>query len=84
MSLVDVGSDTVRLVVADAEGGVPLPAHTAKWRLRLSEQMPPGGAVPDEALRCLSEAVAAGGPYGQAMGSLTSAGLRHRRGRGQR
>ena len=41
MSLVDVGSDTVRLVVADAEGGVPLPAHTAKWRLRLSEQMPP-------------------------------------------
>ena len=38
ISVVDVGSNTVRLVVADAEGGVPLPVHTAKWRLRLAEQ----------------------------------------------
>ncbi|MGW0706239.1 Ppx/GppA phosphatase family protein [Streptomyces sp. NPDC002643] len=57
MSLVDVGSNTVRLVVADAEDGVPLPVHTAKWRLRLSERVPPGGEVPEEAVRCLSEAV---------------------------
>ncbi|MZG18168.1 Ppx/GppA family phosphatase, partial [Streptomyces sp. SID5914] len=41
ISVVDVGSNTVRLMVADAEGGVPLPVHTAKWRLRLSEQVRP-------------------------------------------
>ncbi|WP_329342499.1 Ppx/GppA family phosphatase [Streptomyces sp. NBC_00663] len=57
MSVVDVGSKTVRLVVADAEGGVPLPVHTAKWRLRLSEQVEPGGALPEEAVDRLVTAV---------------------------
>ncbi|MGW0821409.1 Ppx/GppA phosphatase family protein [Streptomyces sp. NPDC002845] len=59
ISVVDVGSNTVRLIVADAEGGVPLPVHTAKWRLRLSEQVAHGGLVPDEAVKRLSESVAA-------------------------
>jgi exopolyphosphatase / guanosine-5'-triphosphate,3'-diphosphate pyrophosphatase len=59
ISVVDVGSNTVRLVVADAEGGVPLPVHTAKWRLRLSEQVKPGGRVPEEAVERLVDAVAA-------------------------
>jgi exopolyphosphatase/guanosine-5'-triphosphate,3'-diphosphate pyrophosphatase len=59
ISVVDVGSNTVRLVVADAEGGVPLPVHTAKWRLRLSEQVKPGGCVPVEAVERLVDAVAA-------------------------
>ncbi|MEY7977273.1 Ppx/GppA family phosphatase, partial [Streptomyces pilosus] len=45
-SVVDVGSKTVRLVVSDTEGGAPLPVHTSKWRLRLSEQVTPGGPVP--------------------------------------
>ncbi|MFG2317053.1 MULTISPECIES: Ppx/GppA phosphatase family protein [Streptomyces] len=58
ISVVDVGSNTVRLMVADAEGGVPLPVHTAKWRLRLSEQVRPGGPVPEEAVERLVEAVA--------------------------
>ncbi|GAA2442153.1 Ppx/GppA family phosphatase [Streptomyces glaucus] len=58
ISVVDVGSNTVRLVVADAEGGVPLPVHTAKWRLRLSEQVRPGAPVPDEAVDRLVDAVA--------------------------
>ncbi|PWI13725.1 hypothetical protein DI272_05885 [Streptomyces sp. Act143] len=58
ISVVDVGSNTVRLVVADAEGGVPLPVHTAKWRLRLSEQVHPGGEVPEEAVDRLVAAVA--------------------------
>ncbi|MGW8063809.1 Ppx/GppA phosphatase family protein [Streptomyces ziwulingensis] len=57
ISVVDVGSKTVRLMVADAEGGVPLPVHTAKWRLRLSEQVEPGGPVPEEAVERLVEAV---------------------------
>ncbi|MEU6549453.1 Ppx/GppA family phosphatase [Streptomyces sp. NPDC046915] len=59
ISVMDVGSNTVRLVVADAEGGVPLPVHTAKWRLRLSEQVGPGGSIPEEAVEQLVEAVAA-------------------------
>lgn len=59
ISVVDVGSNTVRLVVADAEDGVPLPVHTAKWRLRLSEQVRPGEAVPEEAVERLVHAVAA-------------------------
>ncbi|MET9444619.1 Ppx/GppA family phosphatase [Streptomyces sp. NPDC006610] len=57
ISVVDVGSNTVRLVVADADDGVPLPVHTAKWRLRLSEQVKPGEAIPEEAVERLAEAV---------------------------
>ncbi|GAA3309303.1 phosphatase [Streptomyces cinereospinus] len=56
--MVDVGSRTVRLVVADAEGGVPLPVHTAKWRLRLCEDVKPGEAIPEPAVERLAEAVA--------------------------
>lgn len=58
ISVVDVGSNTVRLVVADAEDGVPLPVHTAKWRLRLSDHVRPGGPVPEEAVERLVDAVA--------------------------
>ncbi|MGI5365596.1 Ppx/GppA family phosphatase [Streptomyces iakyrus] len=58
ISVVDVGSNTVRLVVADAADGVPLPVHTAKWRLRLSEQVTPGGPVPERAVDQLVDAVA--------------------------
>ncbi|WP_189704277.1 Ppx/GppA phosphatase family protein [Streptomyces anandii] len=61
ISVVDVGSNTVRLVVADAEGGVPLPVHTAKWRLRLSEQVGPGEDIPEEALERLVRAVGEAG-----------------------
>ncbi|MFE1844853.1 hypothetical protein ACFW8Z_15655, partial [Streptomyces sp. NPDC059515] len=57
--VMDVGSKTVRLVVADTADGVPLPVHTAKWRLRLSEQITPGGPLPEQAVDRLVEAVAA-------------------------
>ncbi|MXM67309.1 Ppx/GppA family phosphatase [Streptomyces sp. HUCO-GS316] len=57
ISVVDVGSNTVRLVVADAKGGVPLPVHTAKWRLRLSAEVRPGEPVPEEAVERLVDAV---------------------------
>jgi len=58
ISVMDVGSNTVRLVVADAEGGVPLPVHTAKWRLRLSEHVKPGSSIPEEDIERIVVAVA--------------------------
>lgn len=69
MSVVDVGSKTVRLVVADAEGGLPLPVHTAKWKLRLSEQVDAGGAIPEESVRQLAAAVSAAGRTAQRWGA---------------
>ncbi|MBQ0855679.1 Ppx/GppA family phosphatase (plasmid) [Streptomyces sp. BH-SS-21] len=59
MSVVDVGSKTVRLVVTDVEGGVPLPVHTAKWRLRLSEQTDAEGLLPGESVEQLTAAISA-------------------------
>ncbi|MES9524695.1 Ppx/GppA phosphatase family protein [Streptomyces capoamus] len=61
VSVVDAGSNTVRLVVADVEGGVPLPVHTVKWKLRLSERVGPDGTIADEAVEQLVKAVAAAG-----------------------
>ncbi|MFC9927727.1 Ppx/GppA family phosphatase [Streptomyces sp. NPDC127190] len=59
VSVVDAGSNTVRLVIADVEGGVPLPVHTVKWKLRLSEHAGADGAIADEAVERLVAAVAA-------------------------
>ncbi|MGW7790904.1 Ppx/GppA family phosphatase, partial [Streptomyces tricolor] len=61
VSVVDAGSNTVRLVIADVEGGVPLPVHTVKWKLRLNEQVAPDGMIADEAVERLVKAVAAAG-----------------------
>ncbi|WP_320778335.1 Ppx/GppA family phosphatase [Streptomyces sp. CRN 30] len=69
ISVLDVGSKTVRLVVADAEGGVPLPVHTAKWRLRLSEYAAHGGSIPEEAVDQLAEAVTAAGRTAERWGA---------------
>lgn len=57
VSVVDAGSNTVRLVIADVEGGVPLPVHTVKWKLRLSEHVGPDGTIADEAVERLVKAV---------------------------
>ncbi|MET8806966.1 Ppx/GppA family phosphatase [Streptomyces sp. NPDC004546] len=61
VSVLDAGSNTVRLVIADVEGGVPLPVHTVKWKLRLSEHVGPDGTIADEAVEQLVKAVAAAG-----------------------
>ncbi|MEU0969359.1 Ppx/GppA family phosphatase [Streptomyces sp. NPDC005917] len=53
VSLVDAGAHTVRLMVTDAAGGVPLPVHTAKWKLRLSEQVGPDGHFGERATQRL-------------------------------
>lgn len=56
--MIDAGSNTVRLVVADTKDGVPLPVHTAKWKLRLSEQVGTGGALGEAATEQLVQSVA--------------------------
>ncbi|MET8825627.1 Ppx/GppA family phosphatase [Streptomyces sp. NPDC004610] len=58
LSVIDAGSNTVRLVVADTKDGVPLPVHTAKWKLRLSEQVGAGGALGEAATEQLVQSVA--------------------------
>ena len=57
LSVVDAGSNTVRLVVTDATDGVPLPVHTAKWKLRLSEQVRPDGHFGERATEELVNAL---------------------------
>ncbi|MEU1147044.1 Ppx/GppA family phosphatase [Streptomyces sp. NPDC005863] len=57
VGVVDVGSNTVRLVVADADGQVPLPVHTAKRRLRLAEYADARGRLGEEPVRALVDAV---------------------------
>jgi exopolyphosphatase/guanosine-5'-triphosphate,3'-diphosphate pyrophosphatase len=39
IGVLGTGFSTVRLAVCDVGDGVPLPVHTAKWKLRLSEQV---------------------------------------------
>ncbi|MEV7690822.1 Ppx/GppA phosphatase family protein [Streptomyces bungoensis] len=65
VSVVDAGSNTVRLVIADVEGGVPLPVHTVKWKLRLSEQVGADGSLGEDAVEQLVTAVAAAGSTAQ-------------------
>ncbi|WP_306336442.1 Ppx/GppA phosphatase family protein [Streptomyces sp. KL118A] len=57
VGVVDVGSNTVRLVVADADGQVPLPVHTVKRRLRLGEHLDDEGRLAEEPVRELVDAV---------------------------
>ncbi|MCX4231458.1 Ppx/GppA phosphatase family protein [Streptomyces ortus] len=57
MGVLDVGSNTVRLVIAETDGAVPLPVHTAKRQLRLSAHVERGGHLPAEQVDRLVEAV---------------------------
>jgi exopolyphosphatase / guanosine-5'-triphosphate,3'-diphosphate pyrophosphatase len=45
LAVLDIGSNTVNLLVADDERGVPLPVHTWKLRTRLSERVHPDGTI---------------------------------------
>ncbi|PJE99631.1 hypothetical protein CUT44_03780 [Streptomyces carminius] len=58
LAVVDVGSNTVRLAVADGDGDVPLPVHTAKHRLRLAEHVGPDRRLGERAVKELVTAVA--------------------------
>lgn len=59
ISVVDVGSNTVRLAVADARDGAPLPVHTTKRRLRLSEEVDGDRRLGPRAVERIVEAVGA-------------------------
>ncbi|NUP21007.1 MAG: Ppx/GppA family phosphatase [Streptomyces sp.] len=67
ISVLDAGSNTVRLAVCDVGDGVPLPVHTAKWKLRLSEHVGSDGRLGEPAterlVKALSEATAMAGQW---------------------
>lgn len=71
MSVIDVGSNTIRLMVADAERGMPLPVHTEKWKQRLSEQAEEDGRLGDAAVAHLVRAVAAAAATAERWGADT-------------
>ncbi|ANW21762.1 hypothetical protein BB341_02020 [Streptomyces clavuligerus] len=52
-----MGSNTVRLMVADTGGELPLPVHTGKNRLRLADHTGPRGELPPDQIARLAEAV---------------------------
>jgi exopolyphosphatase/guanosine-5'-triphosphate,3'-diphosphate pyrophosphatase len=59
LGVLDVGSNTVHLLVVDAHrGGHPWPAHSEKTVLRLAEELGPGGAISAGSADALVAAVA--------------------------
>jgi exopolyphosphatase/guanosine-5'-triphosphate,3'-diphosphate pyrophosphatase len=59
LGVLDVGSNTVHLLVVDAHPGAhPWPAHSQKERLRLAEQLDPDGSLGKAGERALIEACA--------------------------
>ncbi|SDY06750.1 Ppx/GppA phosphatase [Micromonospora pattaloongensis] len=60
LGVLDVGSNTVHLLVVDAHHGAhPWPAHSEKAVLRLAERIGPNGELSDAGADALVEAVAA-------------------------
>ncbi len=57
LGVVDVGSNTVRLVIAERDGELPLPVYTSKRRLRLAERAAADGRLGRSAIDRLVEAV---------------------------
>lgn len=59
LGVLDVGSNTVHLLVVDAyHGAHPWPAHSQKERLRLAEQLAPDGTLTDAGADALVKACA--------------------------
>nr|WP_218885685.1 Ppx/GppA family phosphatase [Kineococcus aurantiacus] len=60
MGVLDVGSNTVHLLVVDAHPGAhPLAAHSTRRLLRLAEHLTPDGAIDDSGVGALTDAVSA-------------------------
>ncbi|GGO84323.1 Ppx/GppA phosphatase family protein [Wenjunlia tyrosinilytica] len=58
LGVLDVGSNTVHLLICDSVGGVPLPVHRTKARLRLSERLDVSGRLDEASVLRLVKAVA--------------------------
>ncbi|MEU1464631.1 Ppx/GppA phosphatase family protein [Streptomyces sp. NPDC005706] len=58
LGVLDVGSNTVHLLVVDAHPGArPLPAHSHKAELRLAQLLDDSGAIGDDGIRQLADVV---------------------------
>lgn len=57
LGVLDVGSNSVHLLICDPVGGVPLPVHRAKTRLRLSERIDATRLLDADSVKRLVEAV---------------------------
>ncbi len=57
LGVLDVGSNTVNLVVAEAASGLPLPVHTWERRPRLAHRLPADGTIGPEAMERMITAV---------------------------
>ncbi|PRY32158.1 hypothetical protein [Pseudosporangium ferrugineum] len=71
LAVLDIGSNTINLVAASAEGGLPLPAHTWKAYTRLAERLGPDGTIAPGGRRRLVAVVA------QAAEEIQRAGVDH-------
>ncbi|MFI2428800.1 Ppx/GppA family phosphatase [Streptomyces sp. NPDC018955] len=57
LGVLEIGSNTVPLVVADGHGGIPLPVHDSKRRLRLAERITDDGRLARDAVEQLVETI---------------------------
>ncbi|AXK35688.1 Ppx/GppA family phosphatase [Streptomyces armeniacus] len=69
LAVVDVGSHTVRLEIADSGEAATLPVHTAKWRLRLARRVKADGHIPAGEVDRVCQAVAAARDEAQEWGA---------------
>jgi exopolyphosphatase / guanosine-5'-triphosphate,3'-diphosphate pyrophosphatase len=68
IGVLDVGSNTAHLLVADAGAGMPLPVRAVKTRLRLAERVGPDGTLDHAAVARLADAVSAAVAQAREMG----------------
>ena len=70
LGVLDVGSNTVHLLVVDAHlGGRPLPAAKVKFELRLAELLDADGSLPEQGADQLVEAVRNASAVAEGMGA---------------
>lgn len=70
LGVLDVGSNTVHLLVVDAHRGAhPWPAHSEKTVLRLAEELGPGATITPRSTQALVEAVAGAARAAQRLGT---------------
>jgi exopolyphosphatase / guanosine-5'-triphosphate,3'-diphosphate pyrophosphatase len=66
---IDIGSNTTRLLVAEAEGAGLREVHSERVFLRLGRAVEPGGAIPGSTIERLADTVAAQVALGRALGA---------------